>query len=250
MKHRDSRIDQIPPRAWNRANAERATKRLIEAGLNDDQYQVRISARHWCLLRYFVQQRPEDVFADEDYDGPKAIELIVQGAKGTHLHELRRLNILTRFAKRNPNDRRLVLWYTWLITPEMLQAAKEALKILEEDNANNYFFEEDHEQHADRLWRSCRETQMLRRRLLDLLNGRDEHHPNWPQYGGAHPAQYQDPNVLMGLLGLQKERCWYGIRLAPTEPDPELDTRGRVGSLQGAIYHWWETDFSVDLRPT
>ena len=103
-------IDQIPPNAWNRANAERATHRLIKAGLDDAQYQVRISARHWCLLRYFVQQKPEGAFADEDYGGPKAIELIVQGAKSTHLHELKRLGVLTRFAKRNPNDRRRVLW--------------------------------------------------------------------------------------------------------------------------------------------
>ena len=126
----------------------------------------------------------------------------------------------------------------------MLQAAREALKILEEDNANNYFFEECHEQHAERLWRSRRETPMLRRRLMDLLSGKDEHRPNWPRYGGAKPMQYQDPNILVGLLGLQKERCWYGVRLAPTEPDPELDTRGRLGSLQGAIYYCWETEMS------
>jgi len=211
------KIDQIP-RTCHLITHD-ASLILERAGIDLDPYR-KLRPSHWATLRVFAQQ-DLILFDDEEYGGPAAFRLYVDGVKPTYLKTVRRAGIISKFRKLDPADRRRPLWCAWLITPDMLKTVQAAVQALEAENRDNHFWTEPPGVHAERLSWSLRQTRNLRQRLMDLLAGQDDRRrSSYPRFSEG-PMRFDDAEDLMGVLGLKRERRWYGCALAPTEPDTE-----------------------------
>lgn len=180
---------------------KRASHRLVDAGiLRAHQFRQ----RHWLWLRVLAGQEPEP-FTIEDRTHarqPARLQLITEQVPDYILQELAQLGLMRKHAERDPEAPRCVLRHVWLISPHMLQAAREAVDILAEENAGHTFFVESPEAHARRLERTRRETNLLRLELLDLL--------------AASPGDYTGKVIeLMDSLYVEAEFHWYGTVLVP-----------------------------------
>ena len=180
---------------------EHASRRLADTGILRT-HQLR--PRHWRLLRVLAGQEPEP-FAVEDRthaQQPARLQLNTDQVPAYVLRELAQLGLIRRHAERDPEASRRVLWHAWLISPHMLQAVREAVDILAEENADNIFFTEPPDVHARRLERTQREINLLRLELLDLLV--------------ASPGDYTGKVIeLMDSLYVEIDPHWYGTALVP-----------------------------------
>lgn len=179
----------------------RASRRLADAGiLRAHQF----CQRHWQLLRVLAGQEPEPFTVEDRAHArqPARLQLDTEQVPGYILQELAHLGLIRKYAERDPEAPRRVLRHVWLISPHMLQAAREAVDILAEENAGHTFFVESPEAHARRLERTRRETDLLRLELLDLL--------------AASPGDYTGKAIeLMDSLYIEAEPHWYGTALVP-----------------------------------
>ena len=180
---------------------ERAKRRLADAGILRA-HQLR--PRHWQLLRAFTDQEPEPFTVGDATNAqrPARLQLNTDQVPVYVLRELAQLGLIRKHAERDPEAPRRVLWHAWLISPHMLQAVREAVDILVEENADNLFFTEPPDAHARRLERIRRETNLLRLELLDLLT--------------ASPSDYTGKVIeLMDSLYIEADPHWYGTALVP-----------------------------------
>jgi hypothetical protein len=195
----DKRNDRLPSRIS--LNTERAKHRLADAGILRT-HQLR--PRHWRLLRAFAGQEPEPFTVGETADAQRSarLQLNTDQVPAYVLRELAQLGLIRRHAERDPKAPRRVLWHVWLISPHMLQAVREAVDILAEENADNIFFTESPSAHARRLEQTQRETNLLRLELLDLL--------------AASSGDYAGKVIeLMDRLYVEAAPHWYGTALMP-----------------------------------
>jgi len=191
--------DRLPPGIS--LKTERAKRRLADAGILRA-HQLR--PRHWRLLRAFTDQDPEPFTVGDTTDArrPTRLQLSIDQVPAYVLRELAQLGLIRRHAERDPEAPRRVLWHAWLISPHMLQAVREAVDILAEENADNIFFTEPLDVHARRLEQTRREINLLRLELLDLL--------------AASPGDHTDKVIeLMDSLYVEADPHWYGTALVP-----------------------------------
>ena len=192
-------MQQYPPNM----NVGRAT-RWLERSTGLDLFSL--APRHWRVLWTLFRERELTPFGESlELD-----ELNTTGIAETYLYNIARTGLVDRRGIRDPKDKRRIVEYRYTVSPAVARAIDEALDILAEDNANNYFFAENDYEHSMRLARSHRQTSMLRQRLVDLLQGRTS-----PRSGAAYWVQDLSVGELKAMLAVKEEKHWYGIALVP-----------------------------------